>query len=336
MEVTGFVGAVLVCDGDGEVVELTSDLGVIASQDGLSDGQSFAKQVFGIDRIAARETAGGEVAEVDGDFVLVGWVTVADDGQGVLEECCGFVDAVLLEERRAEHGEVFRDEVVVRSECALADSNGTSGQGLCLLGAASGEGESGEVVPEPGRTGMVGAGVGGDEVEGFGVGAGRFVVAARVLVQDAEGVEDNGTYRRFVAVMLGRGGGEGTGEDLLSADEVTLEAAQVPELRERSHPLRAAWCNRVEDAHGSPSRVGGVVELSELSVAHGEDFECCGQLAAVAAGAVEVSGCLFGVSQCVVGAAQRGVANGQPVLVPPPQPRNARRHGPRGVRGCTE
>jgi hypothetical protein len=82
---------------------------------------------------------------------------------------------------------------------------------------------------------------------------------------------------------------------------VTLEAAEVTEFRERPHPIAAACCDAFEDVDRASSCCGRVVEVSEMLMTGGEGVECCGRFPAVAARAVEVSGCLFGVSQGVVG-----------------------------------
>ena len=98
VQITRFVEAVLSCEGHGEVVELSGDLGMVATEDRLLDEEPFAEQCFGAGAVVALQSAGRQVAEVDGDVVLVRWMAGAEDREGPFEQLLGFGGAAELEE----------------------------------------------------------------------------------------------------------------------------------------------------------------------------------------------------------------------------------------------
>ena len=93
----------------------------------------------------------------------------------------------------------------------------------------------------------------------------------------------------------------GFAENPLSLVVLSLEAVQVAEFDERGYPFDAVRGNSVEDVHRATSCFGCDAELSELLMTVGQDLECSAQFEILGSGALEKLGCLFSVSQCVVG-----------------------------------
>ena len=271
---------------------------MVESEDRFSDGEAVPKELFGVGQVAAGDRACGEVAEVDGDFVLVGWVAATENGQGSLEECFGLVDAALVEKGHTEHGQVLCDEMVVGSELSLVQSHCPCGQGFGLVWVALGVGESGEVVPQGSGTGMLGSGRGDDEVESFVVDRGCGVVAAGVFVDNAEGVERRRPWGHRIGggLLCLDGSGNGLGEHPLSLLYSPWKRNRSPSLTSSAtHSVPCgATTSKMLTARTSCLSCG--VKLSELLMTVGQSVECLAQFEAAGAGATEQRGCPLGVS----------------------------------------
>ena len=134
VEFVGFVAALLASDGDGKVVELAGDLRVVVAEYGPFDvrlGEADTSALALSPRLS-RQMA--EVAEIDGDLVMVGWLAGPKISQGAFERVFGFVDSVLLEEGGTENGEILCDEVTVGSELALPNSTARAAAGAAWSG----------------------------------------------------------------------------------------------------------------------------------------------------------------------------------------------------------
>jgi hypothetical protein len=243
----------------------------------------------------------------------------AEDRESATEQLLGLAGAAQFDEGDAVDSDVLGDEVMVGSELALADLHG-SGSGRCgLLGLASGVGEPGEVVPQGCCRAVIGTTGGGDQFECFGAGDLRGVVAAGVLVEDAEGVEDEGAYRRSVSVVVGRGTCEGSGEDLFGHLELPLEADEVAELHEGHRQGGRAGGGPFEDVDLAPPCTGCRLEVSELSLAGGDDVVGGDQFRDEVAPVSQVSDRCGGVAQGILGSAQDGMTSGKsPAVASPP------------------
>jgi hypothetical protein len=123
VQVDGLVSTGLLGHYDSDVVQLTGRLRMVESQNRLSDGEAVSEEALGVGRIAAGDAACGEVAEVDRDFVLVGWVAATEDREGSLEECFCLVGSALVEKCCTEYGEILRDEVVIGPELSFVQSH---------------------------------------------------------------------------------------------------------------------------------------------------------------------------------------------------------------------
>src|SRR4051812_15361879 len=108
---------------DGQIVELAGDFGVVVAEHGHFRVEPSSKEDFGVQAVTASEAAAGEVAQVDGLFIPVGWAAVLEDCESAFEGVLGFVDAPQVQQGSAEDGDVLSDEDMVGPELLLPHGN---------------------------------------------------------------------------------------------------------------------------------------------------------------------------------------------------------------------